>query len=152
MEERGGLVVGVFPEAVGDWQVRHLPPTVEPAWSEAIKVFGVAAYASAVVQCGRTLEAAFDARKVSGGSLSDRLARAESTGLITSEFKGAMQYARLIRNTGAHAGAEVSSSSAEGVMRFTHQALRLLFEVPAELAQLKRRVPELEGVQDEPDA
>lgn len=146
LEGQNGSVKAAYPESVGEWSVGHLHGTVEPAWSEAVKVFGVGAYASAVVQCGRTLEAAFDARGVPGKTLGERLRAAQDKGLITDEFKGAMSYARLIRNTGAHAGAEVSPESAEGVMHFTHQALRLLFEVPGELARLTGQPPELEGV------
>lgn len=77
----------------------------------------------------------------------------QKQGLITSEFKQAIEYVRLIRNTGAHAGFDVGRQSAEGTMRFTQQMLRLLFEVPAELARLTERPPELESEdRAEPDA
>ena len=74
-------------------------------------------------------------------------------GLITTEFKGAMTYTRMIRNVGAHAGQSVSPESAEGAMRFTQQTLRLLFEVPAQLKRLTEPTPdELDGDEDEAEA
>lgn len=102
----------------------------------------VGANASAVVACGRTLEAAADARKMTGKTLRDRVTKMQNEGLITTEFKSAMSYVRLIRNIGAHAGRPVRRESAEGTMRFTQQALRLLFEVPAELGRLTAPPPE----------
>src|SRR5262245_23096298 len=117
-----GPILEAFPESANQWDVGHLPESVSPSWEEAVKVFQVGAYASAVVQCRRTLEAAFDARKVTGGTLSARVRNAQETGLITTEFKGAMDYARLIRNVGAHASEGVAREPAEGAMRFTQQA------------------------------
>jgi Domain of unknown function (DUF4145) len=145
----GGPVIKVHPEASEQWRVEHLPPSVSPSWDEAVMVFQVGAFASAVVQCGRTLEAAFDARKVTGGNLSARVRNAQATGLITQEFTGAMDFARLIRNIGAHAGQEVQREPAEGAMRFTQQALRLLFEVPSELALLVGPPPDLLGEEED---
>lgn len=129
-------VVATFPAAVAEWDVGHLPPTVSRIWDEAITVYRVGANHSAVVACGRALEAAADERSLTGGTLQSRIVKMQSQGLITTEFKAAMNYVRLIRNAGAHAGQEVSRESAEGTMRFTQQALRLLFEVPGELARL----------------
>ena len=71
-------------------------------------------------------------------------------GLITAEFKDAMTYTRMMRNVGAHAGQTVSPKSAEGAMNFTQQTLRMLFEVPAQLALLTEPTPEeLEGDDEE---
>jgi len=144
--DEGEHIVAVYPKETGEWDVDHLPPDVETAWEEAVKVFRVGAYASSVVACGRTLEAAADARDMTGGTLGNRVAKMQQEGLITTEFKGAMSYVRLIRNIGAHAGRSVRRESAEGTMRFTQQALRLLFEVPTELGRLTAPPPdELEG-------
>lgn len=107
-------------------------------------MYEVEAHASAVVACGRTLEMAADKRKVVGRNLSERVEKMRENGLITTEFSEAMNYARLIRNIGAHAaGAKISPQSATGCMRFTLQTLRLLFEVPGELVNLTERPPEL---------
>src|SRR5205823_1200318 len=100
----------------------------------------------------RTLEAAADARNVTGSTLQKRIQRMQEDGLITAEFKVAMNYARLIRNIGAHAGKEVGHDSAEGTMRFTQQTLRLLFEVPGELGRLTATPPELTGDESEDTA
>ncbi|MDQ3647010.1 MAG: DUF4145 domain-containing protein [Actinomycetota bacterium] len=121
----------------------HLPPAIERDWQEAVQVHRVGAHASAVVACGRTLEAAADEHGIEGRTLQQRLNKMLEQGLITNRFHEAMDYARLIRNTGAHAGQPVSPESAEGTMRFTQQALRLLFEVPGELDRLQGRPPEL---------
>jgi hypothetical protein len=56
-----------------------------------------------------------------GHALEDRVAKMQSQGLITTEFKAAMSYVRLIRNIGAHAGQPVRPESAEGTMRFTQR-------------------------------
>jgi hypothetical protein len=56
-----------------------------------------------------------------------------------------------MRNVGAHSGDPVSPESAEGVMHFTQQALRLLFEVPGELDQLTTPPPEVAGDTDASD-
>src|SRR5690349_21162039 len=88
--------------------------------------------------CRRTLEAAADARGVGGRLvLHRRIAKMVEDGVITAEFREAMDYARLMRNVGAHAGQDVSRESAHGAMRFTQQALRLLFEVQGELRELR---------------
>ena len=68
---------------------------------------------------------------------------------MTAAFGDAMDYVRLIRNVGAHAGQPVSSQSAEGTMRFTQQALRLLFEVPGELERLTETPAELDSEERE---
>lgn len=139
-----------YPRAVGKWEVEHLPPSVAPSWDEAIAVFRTNALASAVVMCGRTLEAAADARGVSKGTLQRRVHDMLQQGLITAEFKDAMTYTRMMRNVGAHAGQTVSPKSAEGAMNFTQQTLRMLFEVPAQLALLTEPTPEeLEGDDEE---
>jgi Domain of unknown function (DUF4145) len=141
-------VIQVVPDVVGEWEVGHLPEEIQRDWNEAVAVYRVRADASAVVMCGRTLEAAAKRLNVGGGSLNQRIQRMLDEGLVTAGFGQAMDYIRLIRNTGAHAGARVSRESAEGTMRFTQQALRLLFEVPGELARLQGHPPEL----DEPEA
>jgi Domain of unknown function (DUF4145) len=141
-------VIQVFPDVVAEWDVHYLPEEIERDWNEAVAVFRVRADASAVVMCGRTLEASAERLQVSGQGLHQRIEKMLDQGLISASFREAMDYIRLIRNTGAHAGAQVSRESAEGTMRFTQQALRLLFEVPAELARLQGHPPEL----DEPDA
>ena len=94
--------------------------------------------------CGRTLEASADVLGVTGKSLQAKVHTMLRTGLITDSFKRAMDYVRLIRNTGAHSGATVGHQSAEGTMRFTQQALRLLFEVPGELGRLTEHPKELD--------
>jgi hypothetical protein len=148
-------VVSMRPESIGEWEVGHVPDAVRPSWDEAVKVFRVGANGSAVVMCGRTLEAAADARSVTGRNLNERIKTMLDQGLITTEFKEAMTYIRLIRNVGAHAGQDVSHDSAEGTMRFTQQTLRLLFEVPGELHRLTQVPAELaedEGVDGEGQA
>lgn len=142
-------VKNTYPSAIGEWDVGHLPPDVARDWEEARNVYRVRAYAAAVVMCGRTLEAAADALGVSGPTLGQRISKMLHEGLITRQFKDAMSYVRLIRNTGAHAGAVLSRESAEGTMRFTLQALRLLFEVPGELDRLAGEPPEVQGTTDE---
>ena len=145
-----GTVADVQPRTVGEWEVAHLDPTVEPMWAEASGVFAGGYYRSAVVQCGAALEAAFDARGIGDAktSLVQRVHEAREKGLLTDDLEQAVQYARLIRNAGAHGGRavkDVSQESARGAMRFTQQTLRLLFEVPGELALLTGQPPELEG-------
>ena len=139
-----GEFKAMHPSAVGVWDVAQLPPAVKTIWEEAINVFRVGAHASAVVACGRALEQAAVERGITSGSLQKRIEKMRADGLITAEFSEAMDYARLIRNVGAHAGKEVSAESAEGTMRFTQQTLRLLFEVPAELSRLTGHPPELD--------
>ncbi len=63
-----------------------------------------------------------------------------------------MDYVRLIRNVGAHAGKEVSPESAAGTLRFTQQTLRPLFQVPGELARLTGHPPELAGEEEDQPA
>jgi Domain of unknown function (DUF4145) len=149
-----GPAIAAYPEAVGEWQVGHLPESVEPLWNEAVGVYGGGHFRSAVVQCGAALEGAFEARDITGRSLVDRVRQARADGWLTEDLERAVQYARLIRNAGAHGGRAVrvvSEESARGAMRFTQQTLRLLFEVPGELAALTGQPPELEGT-DEDDS
>jgi Domain of unknown function (DUF4145) len=150
MEDRG-IDIQVFPEVTGEWAVKHLPPAVSNTWDEAVLAHQTGLPSATVVMCGRTLETAFDARQVAGSSLADRLGKAENQGLITKEFKGSLSYARLMRNVGAHAGDPVSPESAAGVMNFTLQTLRLLFEVPGELDRLTTP-PEVAGEEDATNA
>src|SRR5262245_17823591 len=133
LDPNTGIPMEMIPSPSGEWDVAHLPAGVEAIWREAVKVFNVGANASAVVQCGRALEQAATERNIQKGSLAQRINAMREQGLVTAEFGDAMDYARLIRNVGAHAGKEVSRESAEGAMRFTQQTLRLLFEVPGEL-------------------
>jgi hypothetical protein len=135
----------MIPERIGDFAVRDLPTDVDADWREAVQVFDVGAHRMAVVACGRTLEAAADARGIEGRTLDSRIRKMIEGGLITAEFGEAVTYARFIRNTGAHAGQDVSPDAAQGTMRFTLQALRLLFEVPAELARLTAQPPPGDG-------
>jgi hypothetical protein len=130
-------VLQMVPERNGDWAVRHLPEEVQADWDEAVRVFDVAAHRMTVVACGRTLEAAADARGIQGHSLERRIRKMIDDGVVTGEFGEAMTYVRFIRNTGAHAGRDVPPDAAEGTMRFALQALRLLFEVPGELGRLQ---------------
>lgn len=146
----GDALKGVYPVAVGEWDVAHLPPNVNRDWEEAVSVFQVRAYSSAVVMCGRTLEAAAESLDIGGRTLQQRISAMLGSGLITAQFKDVMNYVRLIRNTGAHAGTEVTPESAEGTMRFTLQTLRLLFEVPGELARLRGEPVELHGQTETP--
>jgi hypothetical protein len=134
----------MYPESVGEWRVDHLPEEVAAEWEEAISVFQVGAHASAVVAAGRSLEAAAEVLEMPEGTLDQRIQAMREFGLITDQFKEAMDYARVIRNVGAHSGRKVSPETAEGTMRFTQQALRLLFEVPGELARLTGHPPEAE--------
>ncbi len=133
---RDTLIDRVFPAAEGEWAVEFLPDEVEPSWAEAMTVYGSGAHHSAVVMCGRTLEAAANARGIVGATLNVQITAMLEKGLITDEFKGPMDYTRMIRNVGAHAGKSVSPESTEGAMHFTQLTLRLLFEVPAQLARL----------------
>ncbi len=144
LELQGDNVIKVVPEAIGDWEVGHLADEIARDWREAVSVYRVGAHASAVVMCGRTLEAAANLLGIDGRTLQQRIQRMIKEGQITAQFGDAMDYVRLIRNTGAHAGAVVSQQSAEGTMRFTQQALRLLFEVPGELSRLLGHPPELD--------
>lgn len=127
-----------------EWAVGHLEADVERDWGEAIRVYKVQAFEAAVVMCGRTLEAAAEKLGIEGRTLQARINKMLEQDLITSSFSDAMDYVRLIRNVGAHAGQPVSEASAEGTMRFTQQALRLLFEVPGELQRLTETPEELE--------
>jgi hypothetical protein len=88
---------------------------------------------------------------ITGRTLQARINKMLEQDLITSSFGDAMDYVRLIRNVGAHAGQPVSSGSAEGTMRFTQQALRLLFEVPGELERLTEPPEELGEDEDAND-
>jgi hypothetical protein len=137
--------MAAYPDAIGRWDVGGLDGAVARDWAEAANVFRVQAWQSTVVACGRTLEAAADALGITGNSLFERIEQMLVDGLITAAFKEAMDYVRLIRNTGAHAGQSVSAESAEGTMRFTQQALRLLFEVPDQLSKIRSQPPELEA-------
>lgn len=129
--------------AAGEWQVQHLDEGVARDWGEAIRVYQVQAFEAAVVMCGRTLEAAADRLGLEGRNLQSRINKMLEQDLITTSFREAMDYVRVIRNVGAHAGQPVSATTAEGTMRFTLQALRLLFEVPGELQRLKEPPEEL---------
>jgi hypothetical protein len=142
----------MLPERIGNWAVEHLPPEVEADWAEAVKVFDVGAHRMAVVACGRTLEAASHARGFEGRTLEKRIRHMMATNVITAEFGEAMTYVRFIRNTGAHAGQDVPADAAEGTMRFTLQALRLLFEVPGELGRLQGPPAELANGTESADA
>jgi hypothetical protein len=150
-DHQANAIVRMHPEAIGEWEVSHIPAEVQAIWDEAVKVYRVGANASAVVACGRALEAAAAHRHIEGKTLQQRIQKMLDGGLITTEFKDAMDYVRLIRNVGAHAGKEVSRESAEGTMRFMQQTLRLLFEVPGELSRLTGHPPELD-VEEEPPA
>lgn len=147
-DSNGDHLVQMHPESTGEWDVGHVPPDVQTNWDEAVKVYRVGANASAVVACGRVLEGAAAHRHIDGKTLQQQVHKMLNDGLITTEFKGAIDYVRLIRNVGAHAGKVVGRESAEGTMRFTQQALRLLFEVPGELSRLTGHPPELD-VEDE---
>lgn len=133
------------PEAVAsEWQVEHLDDAVARDWGEAIRVYKVQAFEAAVVMCGRTLEAGADKLGIEGRTLQARINKMLDADLITTSFQEAMDYVRVIRNVGAHAGQPVSPATAEGTMRFTLQALRLLFEVPGELQRLTTTPEELQ--------
>jgi hypothetical protein len=144
-------VAATFPRAVGDWDVADLPDAVQPSWDEAMTVYKAGAYSSAVVMCGRTLEAAADARGIGKGTLQQRVHQMLERGLITEEFKAAMTYTRMMRNVGAHAGQTVSPDSAAGAMSFTQQTLRLLFEIPAHLRRLTEPKPDELDDDETPD-
>jgi hypothetical protein len=148
--DSNGAPLAVYPETTGQWAVDHLPGPVSAIWNEAIMVFKVRANASAVVQCGRVLEAACAERQVTGGTLARRITALFDQGLITSDFKQVMTQVRLIRNVGAHADLPVSRESATSTMRFTQQTLRVLFEVPGELGLLSE--PRDEELKDEPSS
>jgi hypothetical protein len=135
--------------AAEEWSVSHLEEDVGRDWGEAIRVYKVEAFEAAVVMCGRTLEAAAEKLGIEGRSLQARINKMLEQDLITSSFGDAMDYVRLIRNVGAHAGKPVSAASAEGTMRFTQQALRLLFEVPGELHRLTETPEELDETPDD---
>jgi hypothetical protein len=140
--EQSGAVIAMYPARIDAWAVAHLPASVSSIWGEAGIVFGIGAYRMAVVACGRTLEQAAIEREIEAKTLQKRIEKMQEDGLITREFRGAMDYVRVIRNVGAHAGQEVSRDTADGTMRFTQQTLRLLFEVPGELRRLMGHPPE----------
>jgi hypothetical protein len=77
---------------------------VEAIWDEAVRVFRVGADASAVVACGRALEAAAVHGGLDRGTLQARIEQMLKEGHVTTEFNAAMDYIRLLRNLGAHAG------------------------------------------------
>jgi hypothetical protein len=147
--EQSGAVIAMYPARLDAWAVRHLPPAVASIWAEAGTVFGIGAFRMAVVACGRTLEQAAIERSVDAKTLQKRIEKMQDDGLITREFRNAMDYVRVIRNVGAHAGQEVTRETADGTLRFTQQTLRLLFEVPGELQRLTGHPPELDD--GEPD-
>jgi hypothetical protein len=135
MEEFSNGVVA-YPETVGEWVVGHLPGRSAArlgrgGWS--VRQWVDAGHGRHVRAGART---AFDARKVTGSSLADRLGKAEARVSSQKEFKGSLSYARLMRNVGTHEVDQVSYESAVGVMSFTLQALRLSLEVPGELKKL----------------
>jgi hypothetical protein len=67
-------------------------------------------------------------------------------GLITKQFSEALHYIRNIGNVGAHATDEkLDEPTVRRALRFTTQALRNLFEIPAELEALQREEEEAEG-------
>jgi hypothetical protein len=145
-----GHIANAYPSTIQEWSVEYVPEQVREDWEEAIKVYRVSAHRAAVVLCGRTLEAAADARNIANGTLQQRITRMLQDDLITTEFKAAMNYVRVIRNVGAHAGQKVTPETAEGTMRFTQQALRLLFEVPGELQRLTASPPEAGSADESP--
>jgi hypothetical protein len=140
------LFIAAYPSSPAEaWEVRHLEGAVARDWGDAARVFRVQAFEAAVVMCGRTLEAAADKLGIEGRTLQSRITKMLDAGLITEDFRAAMDYVRLIRNVGAHAGDPVGQESADGTMRFTQQALRMLFEVPGELHRLTDRPEELDS-------
>ncbi len=73
-------IITAYPKETGEWDVDHLPADVRTPWEEAVKVYRVVANASAVVACGRTLEAAADARGVTGKTLGGRVTKMQNKG------------------------------------------------------------------------
>lgn len=141
--------------AKGRYDVMHLPDSVAVHWKEACEVSELkSARRSAVVACGRALEASAQELGLPNATLYQSIENMLEQGLVTQQFRDVMDYIRLIRNTGAHASSDVSKDSADGTMLFTLQTLRLLFEVPGELERLTAHPREVtdadEGVNPAP--
>jgi len=138
-------ILGTIPESTDEVGVSHLPDDVAAYYRQANRVLDVGVPDAAAVQLRKTLEAASAHFNVTKGSLLNRIRQLANEGLITAQFKEALDYIREIGNVGAHAGDEsVDEETVRRALRFTTQALRNLFEIPAELEALKN-----EGGEDE---
>jgi hypothetical protein len=120
------------------YQVDHLPEEVAGFFADALVVLDAGVPDAAAVQLRRTLEAAAARRGVKRSRLVDSVQELIKQGAVTQDFAELMTYVRRIGNLGAHATDEkLTPDEVDRSIRFTAQLLRILFEVPAELAALK---------------
>lgn len=131
--------------------IRHLPERVEQYYSDARRVLDAGVPDAAAVQLRRTLEAAAAHFDVSEGNLFKSIEKLIQLGLVTTQFRGALDHIRAVGNLGAHASDErVNDAQAQHALSFTTQLLRNLFEVPGDLLQIATAADESPGNGDEP--
>lgn len=136
-------IIRTIPEPGHTPDVAHLPEDVATYYREAIQILDVGVSSAAAVQLRKTLEAAAAHFGVDRGSLVNRVRGLIKAGLITSQFGQALDYIRVIGNVGAHATDQrLDEETVRRALRFTTQALRNLFEIPAELEALKQGAKE----------
>lgn len=131
--------------------IRHLPERVEQYYSDARRVLDAGVPDAAAVQLRRTLEAAAAHFDVSEGTLFKSIEKLIQQGLVTTQFRGALDHIRAVGNLGAHASDErVDDIQAQHVLSFTTQLLRNLFEVPGDLLQIATSTSESPDDGDQP--
>lgn len=132
----------VVPTEPHDLTVDHLPDDVRAYYSDAIRVMDAGVPDAAAVQLRRTLEAAAQHFDVKPFPLDKAVKELIGEQLITSQFGEVLHAVRKVGNMGAHASDDrVDEETARRVLRFTTQVLRNLFEIPAELEQLRAEDP-----------
>jgi len=128
----------VYPDVDQDVDVAHLPEDVSAYYRDAIRAMDAALPDAAAVQLRRTLEAASAHFGHNNGPLIRRVQGLITEGLITKTFGEVLNEVRRLGNLGAHATDEiVDEAEATRALRFTTQVLRNLFEIPAELEQIR---------------
>lgn len=132
------VVGNVFPDIDRDVDVSHLPEDVSAYYRDAIRAMNASLPDAAAVQLRRTLEAASAHFGHNNGPLIRRVQGLITEGLITKTFGEVLNEVRRLGNLGAHATDErVDEAEATRALRFTTQVLRNLFEIPAELEQIR---------------
>jgi hypothetical protein len=118
--------------------IEHLPEDVQGYYSDALRVLDAGVPDAAAVQLRRTLEAAAAHFNINEKSLVHAIEKLIEEKLITTQFGEVLHHVRKVGNLGAHAtDARIDDTTARQVLRFTTQVLRNLFEIPAELDQLR---------------
>jgi hypothetical protein len=128
----------VYPDVDQDVDVAHLPEDVSAYYRDANRAMDASLPDAAAVQLRRTLEAAAAHFGHNNGPLIRRVQGLITEGLITKTFGEVLNEVRRLGNLGAHATDErVDEAEATRALRFTTQVLRNLFEIPAELEQIR---------------